>query len=122
MLAVLLNGRIWRERSRQREKELTRQVQEASTAAATALEKTEALNSKTPAAADQLLQCLGDALGVCPNAPAPFMLTIKQQQDHASHFGAAAPPPRRCPGCRTQWRNRKQWDKHSAQIADGHPG
>ena len=108
--------------SHHRLQELSRHVQEAATAAATALEKTEASNSKTPTAADQLLQCLGDALGVCPNAPAPFMWTIKQQQDHASHFGAASPPPRRCPGCRTQWRNRKQWDKHSAQIAVGHPG
>ena len=81
------------ERSRQRLQELSRQVQEADTAAATALEKTEASNSKTPAAADQLLHCLGDSHGFCPIAPAPFVWTVKQQQDHASHFGAAAPPP-----------------------------
>jgi hypothetical protein len=114
MLAVLLNGRIWRERSRQREKELTRQVQEASTAAATALEKTEALNSKTPAAADRPLRCLGNSRGVCPYTTAPFVWTVKQQQDHASSFGAAEPPPRRCPACR---RDRKQGHKRSAQRA-----
>ena len=53
----------------------------------------------------------------CPIAHTPFVWTVKQQQDHASHFGAAAPPPRRCPDCRKQWRNRKQWHKPSAQRA-----
>ena len=105
------------ERSRQREQELIRQVQEAATAAATALEKTEASHSKTPAAADQLLQCLGDAHGFCQIAPARFVWTVKQQQDHASHFGAVEPPPRRCPGCRKRWHNRKQWHNLSAQRA-----
>jgi chromosome segregation ATPase len=86
---------------RQREEELNQRLLEASTAVATALEK-------TPAAADQVLPCLGDAHSICQRGHS-FVWTVKQQEDHVRFFGAAGPRPARCSACRQRWKKRKKW-------------
>jgi hypothetical protein len=71
----------------QQEEELNQRLLSASTAVATALEK-------TPAAADQVLPCLGDAYKKCLHGSS-FVWTVKQQEDHVRSFGLdrpAAPP------------------------------
>jgi hypothetical protein len=87
---------------RQKEEELNQRLLEASTAVATALEK-------TPAAADQVLPCLGDARNICQHGYR-FVWTVKQQEDHVRFFGAAGPPPARCSACRVLWKHRKKWN------------
>jgi hypothetical protein len=85
----------------QQEEELNQRLLEASTAVATALEK-------TPAAADQVLPCLGDAFNICLHGRS-FVWTVKQQEDHVRFFGAAGPRPARCSACRQRWKKRKKW-------------
>lgn len=80
----------------------------ASTAVATALATLATALAKTPAAADQVLPCSGDAFNICLHGRS-FVWTVKQQEDHLRSFGAAGPRPARCSACRKRWRNRKQW-------------
>ena len=80
----------------------------ASTAVATALATLATALAKTPAAADQVLPCSGDAFNKCLHGRS-FVWTVKQQEDHLRSFGAAGPRPARCSACRKRWRNRKQW-------------